>query len=104
MRVLPTKANLSDSHGSFAELVEACETVGVKVNCRRHRETSRASANMLCRETLASARVCRSNRPRPGWVRRATWETTRRSGSVRYATPTGIRAPRYGVGLSVTSS
>jgi transposase len=89
--LVPTKANLRTGYNSFAELVEACEAFGVKVNGRVHRETNRVPAEALLVE---QGRL----HPIPdapftaalGETRSVNVDQTIRFGSVRYSTPPGL--------------
>lgn len=89
--LVPTKANLRSGYNSFAELVEACEAFGEKVNNRVHRETNRVPAEALLVE---QARL----HPIPeapftaalGETRSVNLDQTIRFGSVRYSTPPGL--------------
>jgi len=89
--LVPTKANLRTGYNSFAELVEACEAFGEKVNGRVHRETNRVPAEALLVEQ-------RRLHPIPdapftaalGETRSVNVDQTIRFGSVRYSTPPGL--------------
>ena len=89
--LVPTKANLLTGYNSFAELAEACEAFGAKVNGRTHRETNRVPAEALLVE---QARL----HPIPvapftaalGETRSVNTDQTIRFGSVRYSTPPGL--------------
>ena len=89
--LVPTKANLLTGYNSFAELAEACEALGVKVNGRTHRETNRVPAQAL---RVEQARL----HPIPdapftaalGETRSVNTDQTIRFGSVRYSTPPGL--------------
>lgn len=89
--LVPTKANLRSGYNSFAELAQACEAFGEKVNNRVHRETHRVPAEALLTE---QARM----HPVPdapfttalGETRSVATDQTIRFGSVRYSTPPGL--------------
>jgi len=89
--LVPTKANLRSGYNSFAELAEACEAFGEKVNHRVHRETNRVPAEALLVEQ-------RRLHPIPdapftaalGETRSVHADQTIRFGSVRYSTPPGL--------------
>jgi transposase len=88
--LVPTDANLLDSYASFAELVEACDAFGERVNHRTHREIAavpadrllieRARLHVLPAEPYALAL---------GDERVVDDSQTIRFGSVRYSTPPG---------------
>jgi len=89
--LVPTKANLRTGYNSFAELTEACEAFGDKVNGRVHRETNRVPIEAL---------VVEQTRLHPipvapftaalGETRTVDTDQTVRFGSVRYSTPPGL--------------
>ncbi len=89
--LVPTKANLLTGYNSFAELAQACEAFGDKVNGRVHRETNRVPAEAL---------VVEQQRLHPipdapftaalGETRTVATDQTIRFGSVRYSTPPGL--------------
>lgn len=89
--LVPTKANLRTGYNSFAELAQACEEFGEKVNNRVHRETNRIPAQALA---LEQGRL----HPIPvapftaalGETRSVNVDQTIRFGSVRYSTPPGL--------------
>ncbi len=89
--LVPTKANLRSGYNSFAELAEACDGFGEKVNNRVHRETNRVPAEAL---VVEQARL----HPIPeapftaalGETRSVNVDQTVRFGSVRYSTPSGL--------------
>lgn len=89
--LVPTKANLRTGYNSFAELAEACEAFGAKVNNRVHRETNRIPAEALAVEQgrlhpipVAPFTVAL------GETRSVNVDQTIRFGSVRYSTPPGL--------------
>jgi len=89
--LVPTRANLRAGYNSFAELAEACEAFGEKVNHRVHRETNQIPAQALLVE---------QDRLHPipdapftaalGETRSVNLDQTIRFGSVRYSTPPGL--------------
>ena len=84
--LVPTKANLRTGYNSFAELAEACEAFGEKVNGRVHRETNRVPAEaLLVEQGRLHPMPDAPFTPRSG--RPAASTPTRRSGSGRCATP-----------------
>ena len=84
--LVPTKANLRTGYNSFAELVEACEAFGAKVNGRVHRETT-GSRPKRCWSSRAGCIRSRTRRSLPRSGRPAASTSTRPSGSDRCATP-----------------
>jgi hypothetical protein len=90
--LVPTKANLLDGYDSFAELVEACEAFGVKVNRRPHRETGRAPVDMLAEErSFLHVLPAEPFTVALGETRSVGDDQTIRFGSVRYSTPDGYQ-------------
>lgn len=90
--LVPTQANLLDGYSSFAELAEACEAFGVKVNRRPHRETGRAPVDMLAEER-SHLHVLPADpyTVALGQTRSVNDDQTIRFGSVRYSTPDGYQ-------------
>jgi transposase len=90
--LVPTKANLLDGYDSFADLVEACEAFGVKVNRRPHRETGRAPVDMLAEErSFLHVLPAEPFTVALGETRSVGDDQTIRFGSVRYSTPDGYQ-------------
>jgi hypothetical protein len=90
--LVPTQANLLDGYDTFAELVEACEAFGVKVNRRRHRETGRAPVDMLAEErSHFHVLPAEPYTVALGETRSVNDDQTIRFGSVRYSTPDGYQ-------------
>lgn len=88
--LVPTDTNLRDDYGSFAELVDACDAFGEKVNIREHRETRRAPADMLVEEQrLLHVLPVEPYAAALGETRVVGDDQTIRFGSVRYSTPDG---------------
>lgn len=86
--LVPTDANLLEDYGSWAELVDACETFTTEVNARPHRVTRRAPLDMLAEEQLRLYRL-----PDVGFTacfgetRRVSWTSTISYGGVTYSVP-----------------
>ena len=88
--LVPTEANLVDEYASFAELVDACEHFGERVNARAHRETARAPTDMLGEERAhLHVLPAEPHTAALGQTRRVEDDQTIRFGSVRYSTPDG---------------
>ncbi len=88
--LVPCDANLRADYTSFAELVEACDAFGEKVNAREHRETRRAPADMLIEEQrLLHVLPVEPYAAALGETRVVGDDQTIRFGSVRYSTPDG---------------
>jgi transposase len=88
--LVPTDANLLDSYGSFAELVDACDEFATRVNTRPHRETSRPPVEMLAEERgHLHVLPLDAHTAALGQTRRVEDDQTIRWGSVRYSTPDG---------------
>lgn len=89
--LVPTDANLLDAYACFADLERACVAWCSKVNCRPHRETRRAPAEML-EDELASMHVLPAEpfAAALGEERKVNDEDrTIRWKNVRYSTPPG---------------
>jgi hypothetical protein len=86
--LVPTDANLRDSYGCWAELVEACEAFMVKVNSREHRITRRAPAEMLVEERARLHRLPEvAFTAAFGETRKVSWSSTISFGGVTYSVP-----------------
>lgn len=88
--LVPTSANLLDAYTCFADLVEACEAFGDRVNNRVHRETAAVPAQRL----LVERRHLHVLPAEPfalalGEERLVDDDQTIRFSSVRYSTPPG---------------
>jgi transposase len=88
--LVPTSANLLDAYTRFADLVEACEEFGDRVNDRVHRETAAVPAQRL----VVERRHLHVLPAEPfalalGEERLVDDDQTIRFGSVRYSTPPG---------------
>ena len=89
--LVPTKANLRTGYNSFAELAEACEGFGEKVNGRIHRETNRVPAEALLVEQGRLHPILEAPFTAAlGETRSVSVDQTIRFGSVRYSTPPGL--------------
>jgi transposase len=89
--LVPTKVNLLTGYNSFAELAEACEGFGEKVNGRVHRETARIPAEALAVErTRLHPLPVAPFTAALGETRTVNGDQTIRFGSVRYSTPPGL--------------
>lgn len=89
--LVPTKANLRTGYNSFAELAEACEAFGEKVNGRVHRETNRVPAEALLVEQTRLHPIPEAPFTAAlGETRSVNVDQTIRFGSVRYSTPPGL--------------
>ncbi len=89
--LVPTKANLLTGYNSFAELAEACEEFGAKVNGRTHRETNRIPAEaLLVEQTRLHPIPAAPFTAALGETRSVNTDQTIRFGSVRYSVPPGL--------------
>ena len=86
--LVPTDANLLDGYGSWAELVEACETFTADINARVHRETRRAPFDMLADEQSRLHRLPDTAFTAAfGETRSVSRTSTFSLGGVRYSVP-----------------
>lgn len=86
--LVPTQANLRDDYGSWAELVDSCETWMTDVNGREHRVTRRVPVEMLLEEQQRLHRL--PERPYTavfGETRKVSWSATISYGGVLYSVP-----------------
>jgi transposase len=98
--IVPTTANLRSGYNSFAELAEACEAFGEKVNNRPHRETARIPAEALATEQARMHPVpVAAFTAAAGETRSVNSDQTIRFGSVRYSTPPGLVGHEVWVGV-----
>ncbi len=86
--LVPTDANLRDAYESFAELSEAAEQFGVRVNARPHRATGRRPDEMIGQERVRLHRLPADPYVAAlGETRSVTRECTISFGSTRYSVP-----------------
>jgi transposase len=90
--LVPTSANLLPAYDSFAELVDACERFGERVNAREHRETRAVPLVRLAAEReLLHVLPAEPHTLALGEERLVKKDQTLSWGGVRYSTPPGWR-------------
>ena len=86
--LVPTDANLRGGYASWGELVDACEAWMAGINCREHRGTRRAPAEMLVEEQHRLHRLPEAPYTAVfGETRRVSPSATVSFGAVTYSVP-----------------